>query len=141
MESLTSVLGSQPEEEGEHLFPDGGYHYCPKRYKLTAPASAAQLAQARTIMAAAFEPLSRAELARELSKLRLVSASNIRGQDLEGWMEVMAEELADFPAAVVIEACKRWRRREKFLPTCAQLVEECHTLNRRRRALRQLVEG
>lgn len=98
------------------------------------------MAEARAVIEAACQPFSPVELVQELTKLRLGVVSNLRGADLEGWMAVVLEELEDFPAAVVAQAFRRWRRREKFLPSCAELVEECHQLNKRRRALRRLVD-
>lgn len=138
---LTLALGSRPEAVTEHSFcDDGGYDFRLTGYKLTAPVSLAQRAQARALVDAACASIDRAELAQELTKLRLVTVSSLRGADLEGWIMVMMEELEAFPAAIVIEACRRWRRRQKFAPTCAELVEECHQCNRSRRALRRLVE-
>lgn len=139
IQSLTLVLGSPPEVQIEHLIGESGYDQRLKGYALTAPACPEQMAQARAIVEAACAPMNDAELAKELTKLRLMVVSNTHGSDLQGWMQIMIEELRDFPAAVVLQACKQWRRREKFLPGSAELREECHQQNRRRHALRRLV--
>ncbi len=81
--------------------------------------------------------MGRGELAEELSKTALATVTGKRGIDVEGWMEVMVEELTEFPADVTREALQRWRRREKYLPTVAEIVDECQWLGRRRAALRR----
>jgi hypothetical protein len=141
VQSLTLVFGSRPKERTEYWIGERGYDYRLKGYELTAPASPDQMARARAIVEAACSPMNDVELPRELTCLRAASVSSVHGLDLEAWMEVMIEELRNFPGAVVLKACKQWRRREKFLPACAELVEECHQLNRHRRALRRLVEA
>lgn len=141
MASLQLVLGSPLEAETDIRYPaGGGYEERLRGFKLTEPASPVQIAQARALVAAACEPLDRADLVQELTKLRLAVVSNLRGADLEGWMTVVMEDVGGFPAAVVLEACRRWRRREKFLPAAAELREECHRLNSRRRALSRLFQ-
>jgi hypothetical protein len=133
------VLGSQPEAQTEPVIDEYGYDTRFKGYALSERVQPDQMARARAIIEAACTPMSDAEIAQELTKVRLATVSNTHGPDLEGWMQIMIEELRDFPAAVVVQACKQWRRREKFLPGCAELREECHQHNRCRRALRRLV--
>ena len=137
--SLRQVLGSRLVERTEGFTSDYGYDFRFAGYELSGPTSSEEIADVRAIVDCACRPLDRADLARELTKLRLVCVSKLADEDFEGWMTVIIEEVEEFPAAVVIGACKRWRRREKFLPTCAEIREECHQLNRRRHSLRRLV--
>jgi hypothetical protein len=55
------------------------------------------------------------------------------------------EDLAGFPAHVVDEACRRWRRSEERKPTPAQILDSCERLvaadRRVRDRLRRIAEG
>lgn len=135
------MLGSRLVERTAGFSTDYGYDTRLTGFDLAAEVPPARLAEACAVIEAACRPLAPAKLMQELTAVRLAVVSNLRGNDLKGWMMVVSEDVAEFPAAVVIGACRRWRRREKFLPSCAELVEECHQLNKRRRAIRRLFEG
>lgn len=98
----------------------------------------AEISLVQEIVAAANLPASPKQIGKELAKIRAAGLSNRHGNDLEAWTAVMLEDLAEFPAAVVLEALRRWRRREKFLPTVAEIREDCHWIGRKRRALQRL---
>lgn len=62
------------------------------------------------------------------------------GEDSEVMIELMAEDIEEFPADVIGEACKRWRRRESWFPASAELRAECQRLaGRRHHVARALV--
>ena len=59
----------------------------------------------------------------------------------ETMIEVYVEDLEHVPADLLIEACRQWRRRERFFPTISELlalVDE--PLKKRRRQLSALAE-
>lgn len=83
------------------------------------------------------EPCGESVVLAELAKLRVTMAHR-NGSDIDqrALFAVMAEDLAEFPADVVRAACTGWRRREKWFPTPAELIDECQRLSRRRYAMR-----
>jgi hypothetical protein len=109
-------------------------------YEADDPKSSDALEAARAIIEAANRPLSRSELGRELAQVAAVTVSNRAPEDQAGWAAVMLIELQDFPGEAVRTALRTWARREKFLPTLAEIREDCHWHSRRRLALRRLLE-
>ena len=43
-------------------------------------------------------------------------------------MQAYVEDLGHFPEDIIVAACKRWRRENKFWPTIAELIAECRHL-------------
>ena len=69
---------------------------------------------------------------------RLVISTKSRaedGDDLKFRLAVYADELR-FPPDVVVEACQKWARTEKWFPSVAELIERCENLVRWRRVTR-----
>lgn len=80
-------------------------------------------------------PIATADLQKQIG--RMVSSFPQRGpDDSRGYILALAEHVGEFPADVVVEACRRMVRSSKFLPSVAEVIEACETLAaRRRRAL------
>ena len=75
-----------------------------------------------------------------LAKLALVVIVP-EGNDHKTMMSVYIEDLEDVPADVLDDACRQWRRTQKFWPTIAELLELCEPeVRERRRRLRRLAE-
>ena len=69
---------------------------------------------------------------------RLVISTKSRaenGDDLKFRLAVYADELR-YPPDVVVEACEKWARTEKWFPSVAELIERCENLVRWRRVTR-----
>ena len=60
-----------------------------------------------------------------LTKLVTAIITGRQGINLENWTEIRCKDLAEFPKDVVIEAPKRIRREQKFLPTSSGLLQAC----------------
>lgn len=111
-------------------------------YTIRGPIEGSALARAKEIIAEITQPAGREQIALALTKLAAVTASRKQDLDLEAFMEVAIEDLSTFPSDVVEEACRRARRRERFLPTVSELLDDCYWLSRRRRAMQNLkVDG
>ena len=62
------------------------------------------------------------------------------GDDIRFRIEVYTDELARFPEDVVLEACQRWARSEKWFPAVSEITERCENLVRYRRVTRDTME-
>lgn len=114
----------------------GGYDEVVKGYEL-APRRDADLLEA---IHAACAPAHPNEVTRELTRLRVGTvgrASDVG--EIEAWLTVVGQELEGFPLDVIRHACVRWLRREKWTPSVAELIEECHRAMKRRESMRLAV--
>ncbi len=107
-------------------------------YWIMGDPSTDQLQAAKRIVQGALFAADRVSLAKELTRIACVTISTKKGADLEGWMEALIDVLQEFPADVALESLRKWPRREKFLPTEAEIVAECAWRGDRRLALRKL---
>ena len=69
----------------------------------------------------------------ELTRLKVLTKSRERGDDLKLQIAVMAEELGTYPPDVVREACRTWR--STWFPSWAELRDECDAAAKMRRDL------
>lgn len=51
--------------------------------------------------------------------------ANRETADLAAMTAIYIEDLAEFPIDVIAEACRSWRRSEKWFPRIAELRDEC----------------
>ena len=70
---------------------------------------------------AKLNPSNREHVVTELTRLALVSPMSDRTA-VKPMLAMYADELAEFPPDVLSEACRTWRRTEKFFPTIAELI-------------------
>jgi hypothetical protein len=63
------------------------------------------------------------------------------GPDAKFQRAIYAQELREFPADVVVEACRNWSRREKWWPAVAEILAECQKLVRWRRRTRDALRA
>lgn len=116
----------------------GGYDEVLLGYEPVAQVSEALVA-ALDAACASTEP---AVVAVELAKLKAATVGRQMEQaNIEAWIEVGIEDLAEFPLDVIKTACRKLRRREKWMPAVAEIREECNQLVQRRRWLREAAQG
>lgn len=138
LQSLKSVLGSPLEEVIRIKSGDYGFDFELIGYRVKGSVSSEIMAEAQLLIEQVSKPATRPQLANALTKLAAATASRKRDLDLEAFMEVAIEDLAEFPVDVVEEALCGIRRRETFLPSVAELRDECRWIGRRRLALQIL---
>lgn len=122
-------------------FPDDGHGwdgcYVPTAPREWTPEARAAWNDARDAVARLCAPAGEPAVIAELAKLSVAQARrDAADTDKRALLAVMAEDLAEFPADIVSHACTRWRRRERWFPTPAELIDECQRLARRRYAMR-----
>jgi hypothetical protein len=94
------------------------------RYELTAPIAEGEMASAIAIAEAGMAPLGDAEVIRELARLKALTAGRSGDDDdLTFLLAVYAEELRQYPGAVVRQVLRDWPRANRFWPSLAELVE------------------
>ncbi len=137
MDVLQQLLGSRLEGVWRDKMVDGqwdghlvGYH--------CQDADLSQIDQVRALIEAANTPMPYEEAAQELGKLAAVTVSGKSEQDTEAWATVLLDDLAEFPAHAIREACGYLRRNSNFLPTEKELFGECEYRARTRRALKRI---
>jgi hypothetical protein len=140
-----SLLASLPQpvaqclRERQRIWDDPltGFHSEFLEYHPLPPALPAEaLVAARELVAYALQPAEHQRLIGEVARLRLMTKTRaVSEEDQAALLHVMSEELAIFPADVVVDALRGWARRETFFPSLAEIVEQCHRTARRRRRL------
>ena len=136
LDGLTRLLGSPPVERKKHLISEEhGYYEVSEGFDVGKP-SAETVMEARGLLAKANARLPDSEIAKEVAKTMAVTKARAgNSSDQQLFVEVMIEELQDFPADVMRDAFRRYRRQETFSPSLAEIVEFCHTSSQRRRTL------
>jgi len=82
-----------------------------------------ELEQAKSILAAQLAPCGGGIAGKVLAKLKAtMPGRNMTPTDIRMWSEVMLDDLAPLPADLVIEACDKWRKSERWLPTLSDLL-------------------
>lgn len=82
-------------------------------------------------------PADERSVLKALARLKISTAyRNQYEDDAEFERRVYVVELCQFPLDVVLEACQRWARREKWFPTISEIRDECQWLVRYRRVTR-----
>lgn len=86
-------------------------------------------------------PVDQREIVQAATQCLTVTASRERGQhETAALIAAMAEDLAGNPRDVVLTAFREWRRRNKFWPTVAELLELCQAQTAWRRGLKAMCE-
>ena len=138
---LSLLLGRQPDARRQSLN-DDGYGYTPVVVGYDLPTMTRdQAGAALALVIGTMEPASNQEIGKALAMLKSVTARrNEADADSEFAADVFLEELERYPRDVALDAMRRWRRREKWFPTLAEIIAECDKLNRPRKALRFALE-
>jgi hypothetical protein len=85
----------------------------------------------------ALRPAPKSLILAELARLRLTTKARPEcDDDLRMMAAVYAENIADYPSDVVVDALRNWARYERFWPSWAELRKELEALVKRRRSLR-----
>ena len=130
--SLTQLLngeGRPPEILMERATGYTGGWLPPSVSEAQGAATVEELALARQ----AVEPAGPEATGLILAKLALVLILP-DGNNHKLMMATYLEDLEDVPADVLDNACRKWRRRQKFWPTIAELLELCEPEARERRS-------
>ncbi len=109
-------------------------------YDLRTPKNAAgweMVAEGLAILDAALVPAERGTVRNELARLKIATKSRAQdGNDMTFEQAVYLDELSSYPVDVVVEACRKWARRETFWPSVSEAVAECDRLVNWRRVTR-----
>jgi hypothetical protein len=129
----TQRLGSSPVAKVRPVYDrDGGYDEVLEGFE-HAPRLDGELIEA---LEAANAPADPDDVTKELARLKIGTIGRaMDGVDLEAWLIVVGEELEEFPADVIRDACRKWMRREKWSPSVAELRDECQRTARRRKLM------
>jgi hypothetical protein len=100
------------------------------------------IAEARALVLAALAPAPLGTIQAELARMKISTKSRADGE-AEGRLAaaVFAEYLSAYPADVVIWACRKWARTEKWWPSWAELKDLLDRGVRRRAALAKILGG
>ena len=73
-----------------------------------------------------------------LARMRLGTIPrNQDADDAKGQRAVYVDALREFPEDVVVEACQRYARRDKWFPSVSEILDQCQHLVRWRRVTRE----
>jgi hypothetical protein len=130
------LLGSSLEcRERSRLDPVYGYDF-EHDYALVGPVEAGALQEMRRALADALVPAPGPMIAKELARLGMIT--KVRAEEVDEIklrMAIFAEEMAAYPADVVVDACRFWGRTEKFFPSWAELKDLLDVRVKRRKRL------
>ena len=134
---LVAELLAEPVER--QVFGDHGYDAYPTEYRLPAaitPEQRGAAAAALPVLHRSCAPMDQDSLAFELTRLRNDTACRKgQGSDDTGAIVSLAKDLKDYPADIVLEALRYWRRAEKWWPTLSELLLIIEPRCTRRRAV------
>jgi hypothetical protein len=91
----------------------------------------------------ALEPLPSEQILKELTRLKLKTmARNITTEELSLQLAVYTDDLAQYPADIVVKVLRDWPKQNKWWPTWHELVNEMEwRTNGRQYKLDALVKG
>ena len=132
-------LGRWPAESSVPRYSDHGYEG--ERVTAIEPAPFGDGILAEALLVAT-RPASPETVTSALARLRAVTAHRkTDGMDAEAWFTAVADELENYPADVVRQACRDDGREEKWLPSLKDLILRCDRAVRYRRLLRKALEA
>jgi hypothetical protein len=130
------LLGSSLEcKERTKIDPVYGYDFEPD-YALVGPVDADALQQMRRALADALVPAPGPMIAKEIARLGMVC--KVRAEEVDEIklrIGVFADELREYPADVLVDACRFWGRTEKFFPAWSELKDLLDVRVKRRKRL------
>lgn len=110
-------------------------------FEMTGAPPAGDVHSALETLRKAMAPAPTRVIASEIARLRVMTKSRAESdEDLQLMAAAYVEELAAYPADVVIDACRTWARREKFWPAWHELQEMLDRRVKKRRAMLEALE-
>lgn len=136
------LIQSLPQPIAAFLPMDGNTAALETRWKLYGVPDRETLTRALSVVLGAWgEPATRADTVKALTGLRAVTkARDTDEADLTFSNELMAQELADFPADVTMSAIRAMARQSTFMPSLSEIIEACHRRMGVRTQLRRTIE-
>lgn len=126
-------------------FGENGWNGYPERYELPAVISDDQRAMAGMALdlyRQACAPLDPVSLAHELATLRTrTAATKTSDGEMDMLLDSLVDDLADYPADLVLSAIRDWRRASKWWPKMSELLEHIEPEVARRRSIMAALEG
>jgi len=93
-------------------------------------------------MEMAMMPSDPAKLTAELAKCLIGKVSREKTElDIQGYAQVMREDIGEFPFDIVANALKSWRRTEKFWPSNSDIRNLCQERMRHRLFLQKKLQS
>jgi hypothetical protein len=113
-----------------------------REYVLTKTPTSSQLAKAKKIMAFAMTPMPQADVEQELLNTLAVMAkqTGLTQQDYAVKLRLMAQDLNDFPADILLFATKHIRRNKTFFPSLSEIREAGEWRYHKRKLLCEMVQ-
>tara|TARA_R110000851_G_scaffold104579_1_gene222295 strand:+ start:147 stop:653 length:507 start_codon:yes stop_codon:yes gene_type:complete len=113
-----------------------------REYVLTKTPTSSQLAKAKKIMAFAMTPMPQADVEQELLNTLAVMAkqTGLTQQDYAVKLRLMAQDLDDFPADILLFATKHIRRNKTFFPSLSEIREAGEWRYHKRKLLCEMVQ-
>ena len=113
-----------------------------RSYKLTKTPTPAQLSKAKKVMAFAMTPMPQADIEQELLNTLAVMAkqTGLSQQDYAVKIRLMAQDLEDFPADILLFATKYIRRNKTFFPSLSEIREAGEWRYHKRKLLCEMVQ-
>ena len=113
-----------------------------REYVLTKTPTSSQLAKAKKIMAFAMTPMPQADVEQELLNTLAVMAkqTGLTQQDYAVKLRLMAQDLDDFPADILLFATKHIRRNKTFFPPLSEIREAGEWRYHKRKLLCEMVQ-
>jgi len=113
-----------------------------REYVLTKTPTSSQLAKAKKIMAFAMTPMPQADIEQELLNTLAVMAkqTGLTQQDYAVKLRLMAQDLDDFPADILLFATKHIRRNKTFFPSLSEIREAGEWRYHKRKLLCEMVQ-
>jgi hypothetical protein len=134
---LKQELGrSLVSRETDLLDPVYGWVGHETAFSLVGPVDQGALERCRCAAAKTLQPAGGEVAVKELTRLGL--QTKLRAEDggtMEARLLVYAEDLAQYPADIVVDACRFWGRTEKFFPAWSELKDLLDVRVKRRKRL------
>lgn len=140
---MAQLLGrSLRSELGRAIYgTDGQFEGSEVSFVLHGEVGKAERDQAIRLVSQSLRPAGPELAAKELGRLALLTKSRAEGDDdTKARLVVMADELANYPADVVLDALRYWARTEKFFPAWAELRDLLDRRVQRRKRLRAALQ-
>lgn len=128
-------------ERVQPIYGPDGYDERLLGYELRRPVSPEDAEAAIAILREANKPADSAFIAKELTRMRLLTKARPQDDiDLEMMAAIYADEMSVYPADVVMAACRKWTAMETWWPSWAELKDQLEFRMRRRREMLEALE-
>lgn len=104
-------------------------------------APAEDVEQALAILETANKPAPPDVAAKAVTALRLRTKTRPEhANDLDALVTLFADDLSEYPADVVVDACKAWARQNKWFPSWSELIDYLDFRVRKRRRMLEALQ-